>query len=183
MTTNEGMPRNATKAPWTPPISAVTVTAMPIAMTPLTCQLSSGICSCATTTPATPDDVADREVDLAEQQDEDDADGDRRDARHLRHQVREVAGAQVVLVLPVEERDDRDQPEDDRERPHVARLEQLEAPPDDGAERVRRRLGADRLRVGGRHGVSSVCEIPETFVGTPAVIACTTSCWVVARRS
>ena len=38
---------------------------------------------------------------------------------------------------------------------------------------------------GGAHGVAScaVAGSPETFVGMPAVIASTTSCWVVFARS
>ena len=44
--------------------------------------------------------------------------------------------------------------------------------------------GAARGRVRAHTGGSgSVCGIPETFVGTPAVIACTTSCCVVCSRS
>ena len=43
---------------------------------------------------------------------------------------------------------------------------------------------ADDVGVRGAHGVAStVAGIPETFVGMPAVIASTTSCWVVFRRS
>ena len=51
------------------------------------------------------------------------------------------------------------------------------------------RLGQDRLRrerrsvVAHTGGSGSVEGMPDTFVGTPAVIACTTSCWVVAVRS
>ena len=45
---------------------------------------------------------------------------------------------------------------------------------------VARRDGVDRLRVRGGHRRSARARgIPATFVGTPAVIAWTTSCWVV----
>ena len=42
--------------------------------------------------------------------------------------------------------------------------------------------GRDRVRAH-TGGSGAVCGIPETFVGTPAVIACTTSCCVVCLRS
>ena len=45
-------------------------------------------------------------------------------------------------------------------------------------------VAADDVDVGGAHAVASVpSAMPETFVGTPAVIASTTSCWVVFSRS
>ena len=126
-------------------------------------------------------DEADREVDLAQEQNEDDADRDRRHAGHLGHEVREVAGAQIVVVLQIEEQDDPDQPEDDRQRADVAGFERLVAAADDGAEVVARRDGVDGLRLDA-HAVGSSAAIPATLVATPAVIAWTTSCWVVSRR-
>ena len=43
---------------------------------------------------------------------------------------------------------------------------------------------ADDVDVRGAHGVASAgAGIPETLVGMPAVIASTTSCWVVFSRS
>ena len=183
MTTNEGTPRNATKLPWKAADQRRDGDGHRDREHALHLPALVGDLELGDDDARDPGDVADREVDLAEQEHEDDADRDRRHPRHLGHEVREVAGAQVVLVLPVEERDDADQPEDDRERSDVARPEQVEAPPDDVPEAVRGRDGVDRLRIGGRHAGASASGIPATFVATPAVIAWTTSCWVVVRRS
>ena len=56
---------------------------------------------------AEPAHRADRQVDLAQQQEEHDADRDGRHGRLLQHQVGEVAGAQEPVVLELEEGPDR----------------------------------------------------------------------------
>ena len=52
-------------------------------------------------------DRADREVDLAEQQDEHDADRDRPHGRDLQHQVGEVDRGEEAVVLELEDRPDQ----------------------------------------------------------------------------
>ena len=129
-----------------------------------------------------PADVADREVDLADQEDEDDAVGEQRHTGHLRDDVAEVAGAEEVVSLEREEDDDDDEPDEHRPAAEVPGAEVVEDPSEE-------RLGQDGLRrerrsvVAHTGGSGSVEGMPDTFVGTPAVIACTTSCWVVAVRS
>ena len=129
-------------------------------------------------------EVRDREVDLAEQQDEHDAEGEHRRARHLHDDVVEVDRGEEVLRGEREEDDDDRQADGDRQAAEVAALEVL---PDPGPEAL---VGLGDVEGGcgsgfgfGRHGVASSIAMPETFVGVPAVIACTTSCCVVARRS
>src|SRR5919198_4019170 len=135
------------------------------------------------------DDAAeerDRKVDLPKQKNEDDAVGEHRHARHLHDDVVEVDRSEEVLGGEPEEDDDERQSDGDRQAAEVPTLEVL---PDPGAEALLG-WGEVECRAGrglglGRHdgpststGSSSSIEIPETFVGVPAVIACTTSCCV-----
>ena len=83
---------------------------MPFSWCPL-----PGSCSSATIERADAREVADREVDLAEQQDEDDAEGEHRRAGHLVDQVGEVDGGEEVRRRQAEEDDDEDLADDDRE--------------------------------------------------------------------
>ena len=91
-----------------------------------------------------------------------------------------------------EQGNDEDLADDERHGPEVARAHvELRAFP--GASEPRREL----LLLEGRRpiGADDVCRghsaapapavdgTPETFVGMPAVIASTTACWVVWRRS
>src|ERR1700758_2115781 len=139
---------------------------------------------------ADPRDVADRQVDLAEQEDEDDAVGQHRRAGHLDDDVAEVLGREEVRRLEAEEDDDEDECEDDREDAQVARAHvrrrSAKQPGQSGGLFLFRSWAsvlADDLDVRRRHaGAAAVAGIPETFVGTPAVIACTTSCCVVLSR-
>ena len=110
---------------------------------------------------------------------------------HLDDDVVEVDRGEEVRRLEAEEDDDEDQAEDDRQDAEVARLEVVDDATDLAGRPGRLRLVgrgasvlADDVDVRGAHGVASaVAGIPETFVGMPAVIASTTSCWVVFRRS
>jgi hypothetical protein len=67
--------------------------------------------------------VPDREVNLPEQEDEDDTEGDHRHARHLEDDVDEVRRGEEVRRGQAEEDDDRKLAEDDREDTEVARFE------------------------------------------------------------
>src|SRR5579864_1771329 len=138
---------------------------------------------------ADPRDVADRQVDLAEQEDEDDAVRQHRRAGHLDDDVAEVLGREEVRRLEAEEDDDEDERDDDREDAQVARADvrrrAAKQPGQPGGLflfRSRAPVLADDLDVGGRHAGAAVAGIPETFVGRPAVIAWTTSCCVVLSR-
>ena len=154
----------ATNEPWKAPISTHAPTASRIAISPGTSNEPSGSVSLATTTRDAAD-VADREVDLADQEHEDDAVGEQRRARHLREDVGEVAGAEEVLGLEGEEGDDHDQPDQDRPAAEVAAADVVEhtlaeallGMPDSTA-------GASTLT----GGSGAVCGMPDTFVGTPA---------------
>src|SRR5256885_2533010 len=68
-----------------------------------------------------PADKADREVDLADQEYEDDPDRDHGHAGHLSNQVLEVDGAEEEARLRVEEERDRDDSDDHRQAAYVAR--------------------------------------------------------------
>ena len=136
--------------------------------------------------------VADREIDLPDQEDEDDAEGEHRRPGHLDEDVVEVDRGEEVRRLEAEEDDDEDEAEDDRQDAEVPRLEVVDDATDLAGQPTRLRLVgraaasvlADDVDVRGAHAVASAVDgIPETFVGTPAVIASTTSCWVVFRRS
>ena len=73
--------------------------------------------------PAEAGDEPDREVDLAEQQDEDLAHREQAEDRGLDEQVDEVAGGQELRVERLEEDRDQDQPRDDRQDPALAGLD------------------------------------------------------------
>ena len=66
---------------------------------------------------------ADREVDLADQEDEDDAERDHGRACHLSDQVLEVDRAEEEARLRLEEERDRNDPDDHRQAADVARLD------------------------------------------------------------
>ena len=74
-----------------------------------------------------------------------------------------------------------DQADDHRPAAEVAAADVVPDAPEE-ALRYLLRGGRDRVRAH-TGGSGAVCGIPETFVGTPAVIACTTSCCVVCLRS
>ena len=74
-----------------------------------------------------PAQVADGEIDLADQQHEDDADRDHGHAGHLADQVHEVDRGEEVRRLVCEERGDRDDPDDHRQAADVAALQGLPA--------------------------------------------------------
>ena len=82
---------SATIEPWKAPIAAQAPTAMRIASQPGTSCDDATMRHLRHDDAAHAGDVADREVDLADQEDEDDAVGEHRDAGHLRDDVREVA--------------------------------------------------------------------------------------------
>src|SRR5581483_5825784 len=91
-----------------------------------------------------------------------------------------------------EDGDHDDLADDDRNRAEVARAQVQPGAIPEACEAgahlllVARRGGArpDDVGVCNRHGSSSTAAgIPETFVGVPAVIASTTACCVVERRS
>ena len=67
-------------------------------------------------------EVADREVDLPEEEDEDDAVGEHRHARHLDDEVDEVGRREEVRRGEAEEGDDRHLADQDRQDAEVARL-------------------------------------------------------------
>jgi hypothetical protein len=92
-------------------------------------------------------DVADREVDLPQEQDEDDAHADDRVGGHLHDEVDEVAGGEELVVLRLEDDRDDDQADEDRQRAEVAALDAL--PPAAGG--VLKRLAG--RRDGGRCGL------------------------------
>ncbi len=119
--------------------------------------------------PGDPADVADREVDLADQEDEDHAVREQRHARHLRDDVAEVAGAEEVVRLEREEDDDHGEPDQHRPAAEGAAADVVERAPDQGLRH--RHGGRGGSRVGAQAGPGSVDGIPDTFVGTPAVIA------------
>src|SRR5262249_44878301 len=138
-------------------------------------------------------EIADRQVDLAEQQHEGDAEGEHRGSGGLLDQVDEVDGREEVRRREGEDDDDDDLAEDDRHRAEIARPEVEPGPlpqPGDPAgklfllERRRSTVGPDDVG-GAAHasGTPAGDAIPATFVGTPAVIASTIVCCVVVRRS
>ncbi len=131
----------------------------------------------------------DRQIDLRDQQHEDDTERDHRHACHLEDDVHEVRRREEVRSGEAEEGDDQHLADDDRQNAQVSRLEVVDrALPEPGAL-----LGVplgqpdtrrDDLGVGAHETISgAVSAIPATFVGIPAVIACTTSCCVVFSRS
>ena len=75
-------------------------------------------------------DRADREVDLAEQQDEHDADRDRRHGGDLQGEVGEVYGGEEAVVGDLEDRPDDRDPDQHPDRGEVAAGECPQRPPE-----------------------------------------------------
>src|SRR3954452_1739122 len=134
-------------------------------------------------------DVADRQVDLAQQQHEDDPHADGREGGRLDDEVDEVASGEEVRVLRLEDDPDDDQADDDRQR---AQLAGLDADPPaagvvpqalraDGRGGRRARAAFDRCGCGGAHAITSSVT-PGTFDSLPAVIASTTCVCVTSVR-
>ena len=92
--------------------------------------------------------VGNRQVDLAEQQDEDDAVGQHRRAGHLRDDVVEVDGGEEVLRREGEDDDDDRQADDHRRAAELAALDVL---PEPGCRALDRLGDVERGGVG-RHG-------------------------------
>ncbi len=119
-----------------------------------------------------PGEVADGEVDLAEQEHEDDAEREHRGAGRLVDQVDEVDGREEVRGREPEDDDDEELADDDRRRAEVAGAQvqprPLPEPCEPGREllllEVRRAIGPDDLR---RAHVAppAVDGMPDTFVG------------------
>ena len=152
VTTNDGMPSLTMIEPWRSPIAAPASSATTIATSPpvWTGQpeaVPAGSTSFARDDPAHAADVADREVDLAEQEDEDDAEADRRDPGHLDDEVDDVAGVVEVAVLRLEEDRDQDEREDDRQAADVSGTHSAPARGDRAAERPGRLHELRRCRV------------------------------------
>ena len=123
VTTNEGMPKAVTKKPLKRPIAVPTsnpTTSARSGFSP-SLTLSTAITDCRE-----PADRADREVDLAEQQDEDHADRDRRHGGDLQGQVGEVDRGEEAIVGELEDRPDDRDPEQDPDRPELATAETAE---------------------------------------------------------
>ena len=93
-------------------------------------------------------DVADREVDLTDQEDEDDAVGEQRDPRHLQDDVVEVDRGEEVVGGLAEDGHDQQERHDDRAAAEVARAEVVHDP-----ARVRRDPGRVERRRGLDEGV------------------------------
>ena len=134
--------------------------------------------------------IPDRKVDLAEEKDEYDSEGEHGQPGHLDDDVVEVVRREEVRRFEAEEDDDQSKTDDDRQDPEVARPHVVERSTPEPAFLFRLLLlGETDPRGGdvdfGAHDASSgvVSGIPATLVGIPAVIACTTCCWVVCSRS
>ena len=130
--------------------------------------------------------VRDREIDLPEQEHEDDPERDHGRSRHLEDDVHEVGRREEVRRGEREVGDDRDLAEDDRQDAEISGSDvALGALPEPGLLGRVRRLDpwSDDVGPGGHSSSPAVSAIPATFVGIPAVIAVTTSCWLVAARS
>ncbi len=91
--------------------------------------------------PAEAGDEPDREVDLAEEQDEDLPHRQQAEDRSLDEQVDEVAGGQELVVEGLEQDRDQDHPCDDRQDPALAGLEPRERGSEVLADGVSRDLG------------------------------------------
>ena len=181
VTTNDGTPISATNDPWSAPIAVVAR----IAAAMQTHHVRSepvGILQLGGDHSGDPAHEGDREVDLADEKDEDDAVGEEAGPRHLRDQVREVGGCPEVGRRLPEDGDDNPEREDHRPAPEVAGLEVVLEP-------LPERFLLQGLDLGSssdRHYAPApafVDAIPATLVGVPAVMACTTSCCVVLARS
>src|SRR5581483_5383825 len=136
-------------------------------------------------------EVADRQVDLAEEQHEDDTEREHRRADGLVDEVDHVGGGEEVRRREAEDDHDGDLADDDRERAEIAGAEVELCPRPHACEAARELLLLERRRaavlpndVRARHASAfAVDGMPATFVGVPAVIASTTACCVVDRRS
>ena len=120
-----------------------------------------------------PGEVADREVDLAEQEHEDDAEREHRGAGRLVDQVDEVDGGEEVRRREPEDDDDEDLADDDRRRAEVAGAQVQPGPLPEPREPA---SGAAPPRAAGaRSGPTTsavltwpppaVDGMPDTFVG------------------
>src|SRR4051812_32440128 len=139
-----------------------------------------------------PREIADREVDLAQQEHEDDAVGEHAGTCGLRDQVDEVGRSEEVRRREAEHDDDGDLADDERHRAEVAgahvELRAFPGASEPGRELLllerRSSVGADDVGRGHSPAPAAAADgTPETFVGMPAVIASTTACCVVWRRS
>ena len=90
VTTNAGTPMIATNEPWKAPISVAIASATMIGQNPGEVMAAVGRLELGGDDAGDAAQVGDREVDLADQQHEDDAEGEHRRARHLRDDVVEV---------------------------------------------------------------------------------------------
>ena len=191
MTTNEGSPIRVMIVPWSRPIPAQASRAAGIAPVPR--PTVSRACEVGHDHAAEAGDETDREVDLAEQQDEDLAHREQAEDRGLDEQVDEVARGQEFRVEGLEENRDQEQPRDDRQDPALAGLD----PGDRGSEvvpdGVRGDLGRDgelglasrllrlKVRLGRREGLVDLGhQAPSPFVASrsdlPVVIRSTAIC-------
>ena len=146
VTTNDGMPTFVMSSPCSRPIAEAGARAPARSPTTVGSSLPSGEQQQRGEHAADAGDEADRQVDLAQQQHEDDAHGDDRVRRRLDDQVDEVAGGQEAVVLRLEDDRDEDQADDDRQRAELAGLDV--GPP-------AARVGADACRVRGASGAST----------------------------
>ena len=115
MTTNEGRPIRVMIVPWRMPIPAQARSAARIARPPRPAVGRAR--EVGHDHPAEAGDEPDREVDLAEEQDEDLAHREQAEDGGLDEQVDEVAGGQEFRVEGLEEDRDQDQPRDDGQDP------------------------------------------------------------------
>ena len=137
-----------------------------------------------------PAQIPDREVDLAEEEDEDHSEREHGQARHLDDDVVEIVRGEEVRRLEAEEDDDECQADNDRHNPQVPRPQVVvRAAPEPRLLLAFVPFGETDPRCGDvdvrAHDASSgaVSGMPATLVGMPAVMACTTSCCVVFSRS
>ena len=197
VTTNDGTPAFVITSAWTKPIAVVHASAATIAGPP-------GPPGVLGTQEERHHDAADRaderdrEVDLPDQEHEDDADRDRGDRGHLQEEVGEVALGEERVVEEAEDDDDDDEADDDRQRPELAGANSLPPVLEVARDSVPPRLpragesraasgsaiaeavgSTPRSRIAHGSATSAGSSIPGTWPIVPAVIACTTSCWVV----
>jgi hypothetical protein len=124
---------------------------------------------------AQPADRADRQVDLAQQQDHDDPERDRAGGRYLQGQVRQVLRGQEVLVQRSENGRDDHQPEDDRQGPQVAAAQpdgQVAQPRPQGEAAVGGLLAGPAFPQCHGHVLS---PRPLPWISPPPVMAATTA--------
>ena len=128
MTTNDGTPTLATIVPWPRPISAGEGdreddgdNARIVVRAPGQLELGHRKRGDAA-------EVADREVDLPEEKDEDDAVGEHGHARHLNDDVDEVGSREEVGRGESEEGDDRHLADEHRQHAEIARLDVVARP-------------------------------------------------------